>query len=48
MLAHNYDERCDIWAAGVILYMLLSGSSPFFGDNDKQIEKKIRNYEYTF
>jgi calcium-dependent protein kinase len=31
MLAKNYDQRCDIWSAGVILYMLLSGQAPFQG-----------------
>ena len=27
----NYDERCDIWAVGVITYLLLSGDPPFGG-----------------
>jgi len=27
----NYDERCDIWAIGVITYLLLSGEPPFGG-----------------
>ena len=27
----SYDERCDVWAIGVITYLLLSGESPFGG-----------------
>jgi len=27
----TYDERCDIWAIGVITYLLLSGDPPFGG-----------------
>lgn len=27
----SYDERCDIWAIGVITFLLLSGDSPFGG-----------------
>lgn len=27
----KYDERCDIWAIGVIAYLLLSGDPPFGG-----------------
>lgn len=27
----SYDERCDIWAIGVITFLLLSGDPPFGG-----------------
>ena len=29
----SYDERCDVWAIGVITYLLLCGNAPFGGCN---------------
>lgn len=26
-----YDERCDIWSCGIIMFILLSGTAPFEG-----------------
>ena len=42
----NYDEKCDIWSCGVILYTLLSNKIPFDGDNEKEIISKIEKGEY--
>ena len=46
IIAGSYDQRCDIWSAGVILYILLSAVPPFDGDNDKQIIEKVRKLKY--
>lgn len=42
----NYDERCDIWSIGVMLYILLSALPPFDGDNDKQILDSVKKMKY--
>jgi calcium-dependent protein kinase len=35
---HRYNEKADIWAIGVITYMLLSGRNPFPGKNKQDIK----------
>ena len=44
ILKGNYTQLCDIWSAGVILYILLSGDPPFNGANDSAIYNKIQLY----
>ena len=39
----NYDKRCDIWSAGVILYILLAGFPPFFDEKDSVVIEKINS-----
>lgn len=41
-----YQEKCDIWSIGVIVYMLLSGSPPFNGSYDHEILIKIKRGEF--
>jgi len=42
ILAGKYNEKCDVWSCGVIIYILLSGSPPFGGDDDDQILKAVK------
>ena len=42
----DYNEKCDLWSCGVILYMLLSGRPPFGGSSDSEIIDKIRKGKF--
>jgi len=37
----NYNEKCDIWSVGIIMYILLTGKMPFKGTSRNKIEKQI-------
>eukprot|EP00587_Corethron_hystrix_P009519 CAMPEP_0113318496 /NCGR_PEP_ID=MMETSP0010_2-20120614/13042_1 /TAXON_ID=216773 ORGANISM="Corethron hystrix, Strain 308" /NCGR_SAMPLE_ID=MMETSP0010_2 /ASSEMBLY_ACC=CAM_ASM_000155 /LENGTH=355 /DNA_ID=CAMNT_0000175811 /DNA_START=27 /DNA_END=1094 /DNA_ORIENTATION=- /assembly_acc=CAM_ASM_000155 len=43
-----YDEKADMWSAGVILYILLGGYPPFMEENQKLLFKKIKAGKYEF
>ena len=40
--------QVDLWSIGVIVYILLCGFPPFYGDNDAQMFKKIKAGSYKF
>ncbi|KAI4311999.1 hypothetical protein MLD38_036858 [Melastoma candidum] len=48
VLRRSYGKEIDIWSAGVILYILLSGVPPFWAENDKGIFDKILHGEIDF
>jgi calcium-dependent protein kinase len=47
VLKKNYDEKCDLWSIGVILYILLSGEPPFGGKTDGDIMAKVMRGVYS-
>ena len=48
VLQGDYDEKCDVWSCGVILYILLCGYAPFYGNTDEDISKQVLKGEYDF
>ncbi|PKA63371.1 Calcium-dependent protein kinase 3 [Apostasia shenzhenica] len=41
VLHRNYGPEADVWSAGVMLYILLSGVPPFWGENEQTIFDEI-------
>jgi calcium-dependent protein kinase len=48
VLEGKYEMQCDIWSLGVLMYVLLSGSPPFYSDNKIELYYKIRNEQPSF
>ena len=46
VLRANYNESCDLWSIGVILYILLIGKPPFNGKNQNAISFAIKKGKY--
>ena len=39
---YDYNEKCDMWAIGVILYEALTGLDAFPGERSKDVKIKVK------
>ncbi len=46
VIKRKYNEKCDLWSCGVIMYILLSGKPPFDGDDDNEILENVKIGKY--
>mmetsp|Transcript_34563 Transcript_34563/g.83468 ORF Transcript_34563/g.83468 Transcript_34563/m.83468 type:complete len:858 (-) Transcript_34563:103-2676(-) len=44
----DYDQQCDVWSIGIIAFMLLSSSLPFYGKTRAHVVRRILQGKYAF
>lgn len=48
VIRRDYTEKCDLWACGVILYIIMCGYPPFRAQSLKGLQKVILEGKYDF
>ena len=48
VLKRKYNEKCDLWSCGIIMYVLLTGKPPFAGSTDKEVLEKVEGGIFEF
>lgn len=48
MFGRGYTEKCDLWAIGVLTYMLIARRPPFPGKDEKEVFYRVRTCNPSF
>jgi serine/threonine protein kinase len=44
----GYDQQCDLWSAGVVIYTILAGYLPFEGETSIELVQKVTTADFQF
>ena len=48
VLNKSYGKKCDIWSVGVVVYMIICGYYPFYGESTNQIIKHASTGKFDY
>ena len=43
-----YDSKVDVWSAGVVVFILLSGTPPFVSESKEEVFRQIKDKVHTY